>query len=118
MRDRFRVGRDLADRSILRQAAPADAAHAEAVEVMTPEERAQKIATFVEGRFCIGDVQNDERNDLEVAIVAALRAAENDALERAAKVAMDHEDNERSAFGAGASAAAERIADAIRALKG
>ena len=75
---------------------------------MTPEERARRA---FEG-LSVTPLEDDIN-----CIAAAIRAAENEALERAAEVAMEHEDNERSDFGAGASAAAERIADAIRALK-
>jgi hypothetical protein len=80
---------------------------------MTPEERARALAY----QISITSLTAYVPEAADVVIAAAIRAAENDALERAAKVAMEHEDNERSAFGAGASAAAERIADAIRALK-
>jgi hypothetical protein len=84
---------------------------------MTPEERARTITDQM-AAGCSFDVCGPGMCACRDSISAAIRAAENAALERAARMAMEHDDNERSDFGAGASAAAERIAAAIRALKG
>ena len=78
---------------------------------MTPDERAKRLIEDI-------DCHPNNLKLRRFLCARAIRDAENEALERAAQIALDHVDNERSDFGMAATATAERIADAIRDLKG
>lgn len=80
---------------------------------MTPEQKAREIARLFGNRFDYAY----EIDAFEIKIATALRDARIAALEEAAGVAEQFEDNGRDEYSAGADYAARQITARIRALK-